>query len=310
MIRVLEAFSSNVERMAKCNKCLCARSKQSFKPQPFISEVKGEESLGELVFIGLGLHDHLGISLRALEEIKSADYVFIELYTSFLPAFSMEKLTELTGKKPRSLVRKDLEEKNGEAVLEVAEAGKAVLLVPGDPLIATTHVALRIAAEKRAIRTRVVHGASIVSAAIGLSGLHNYKFGRSVTIPFPDDTVSFTPYEVIAQNKKLGLHTLCFLDIKTEERRYLTINDALKQLAKIETQKKDGVVTEGSVAVGVARAGSNNPAVKAGFVKELLNFDFGEPPHTLLFVGKLHFMEAEALITLAGAPEKLRRLSE
>lgn len=266
--------------------------------------------MGELVFIGLGLHDHLGISLRALEETRSADQVFIELYTSLLPAFSIEKLTELTGKKPRNIVRKDLEENNGEIVLEAAEAGKAVLLVPGDPLIATTHVALRIAAEKRAIKTRVVHGASIVSAAIGLSGLHNYKFGRSVTIPFPDDTVSFTPYQVIGQNKELGLHTLCLLDIKAEEKRYLKINDALMQLGMIEAQKKKGVVTEGSVAVGLARAGSNNPVVKAGFVKELLDFDFGEPPHTLLFVGKLHFMETEALITLADAPEELRGLLE
>jgi diphthine synthase len=45
-------------------------------------------------------------------------------------------------------------------------------------------------------------------------------------------------------------------------------------------------------------------------VGELLKHDFGEPPHTLLFIGKLHFMEAEALITLADAPEKLRELSE
>ena len=268
------------------------------------------KSVGELVFIGLGLHDHLGISLRALEEVRTADQVFIELYTSLLPAFSTEKLAELAGKKLRNIVRKDLEEENGEVVLEAAKTGKAVLLVPGDPLIATTHVALRIAAEKRAIRTRVVHGASIVSAAIGLSGLHNYKFGRSVTIPFPDDIPSLTPYQVIGQNNKLGLHTLCLLDIKTEEKRYLTINKALEQLRKIEAQKKDGAVTENSVAVGVARAGSNNPVVKADFVGELLKHDFGEPPHTLLFIGKLHFMEAEALITLADAPEKLRELSE
>jgi diphthine synthase len=268
------------------------------------------KSVGELIFIGLGLYDHLGISLGALEEMKTADQIFIELYTSLLPAFSGEQLTELSGKKLRNLVRKDLEEKNGEVVLEAAERGKAVLLVPGDPLIATTHVALRIAAEKRGIRTRVVHGASIVSAAIGLSGLHNYKFGRSVTIPFPEDTPSLTPYKVVGQNKKLGLHTLCFLDIKVEEKRYLMINNALKELWKIGMEKKDGVVTEDSIAVGVARAGSNNPHVKAGFVRELLKHDFGEPPHTLLFVGNLHFMEAEALITLAGAPEKLRELSE
>jgi len=46
--------------------------------------------------------------------------------------------------------------------------------------------------------------------------------------------------------------------------------------------------------------------VKAGFVKELLTYDFRQPPHSIIFPGKLHFMEAEALIVLAGAPEKLR----
>jgi diphthine synthase len=42
----------------------------------------------------------------------------------------------------------------------------------------------------------------------------------------------------------------------------------------------------------------------------ILDFDFGQPPHGLIFPGRLHFMEAEALIVLAGAPETLRRLAE
>lgn len=266
--------------------------------------------MGELIFVGLGLHDHMGISLRALEETKSANNVFIELYTSLLPGFSVEHFTELTGKKPQNLMRKDLEEKNGIVILTAAQTGKTVLLVPGDPLIATTHVALRIAAEKRGIRTRVIHGASILSAAIGLTGLHSYKFGKSVTVPFPDETSSTTPYQVIAQNKKSGLHTLCLLDIKAEEKRYLTINNALRELLRIEGQKKGKAVDNHAVAVGVARAGSNRPEVKAGFVKEILEHDFGEPPHTLIFPGKLHFTEAEALIALAGAPEAFRRFTE
>ena len=56
--------------------------------------------LGELVFVGLGLNDDLGISLRAVEETKTADYVFIELYTSFLPDFSMKRFVEMLGKTP------------------------------------------------------------------------------------------------------------------------------------------------------------------------------------------------------------------
>jgi diphthine synthase len=272
--------------------------------------VKRLKGLGELVFVGLGLHNNLGISLRGLEETKTADDVFIELYTSLLPDFSMEFFAKLSGKKPQQVVRKDLEERNGKIILDTANAGKAVLLVPGDPMIATTHVALRIEAEKRGIRTRIIHGASILSAAIGVSGLHNYKFGKSVTIPFPDESSSETPYEVIAQNKKLGLHTLCLLDIEVTENRYLSIGDALRELAKKEAKRKDKVVTMDTLAVGVARAGSSKPIVKAGSVMDILDYDFGQPPHSLIFPGRLQFMEAEALIVLAGGPETLRRLAE
>ena len=266
--------------------------------------------MGELVFIGLGLHDHMGISLQGLEEAKTADTIFIELYTSLLPGFSIQSLTELLGKETRILSRKDLEEDNGKIIFEAASRGKTVLLVPGDPLIATTHITLRIEAKKRGVETRVVHGSSILSAAIGLSGLHNYKFGKSVTIPFPTENQSTTPYSVIAENKKSGLHTLCLLDIRAEERRFLNIRDALEALLEIESRRKAHAVAVDSLAIGVARAGSRNPTVRAGYVNDLLKKDFGDPPHTLIFPGSLHFMEVEALIALAGAPETIRRLAE
>ncbi len=261
------------------------------------------------MFVGVGLHDEGGISLKGLEEVRSADSVFIELYTSLLPNFSLERFEALVGKGLRVVSRRELEEDHGEVVLRVAERGKAVLLVPGDPFIATTHVALRIAAEKRGIRTRVIHGASIISAAVGLSGLHNYKFGKSVTIPFSEN-FSETPYLVIAQNKELGLHTLCLLDIDAERNRYLGVREALETLLKVEEKRKMGVVTRQTLAVVVARAGSQNPTVKAGFVDELLNYDFSGPPYSLIFPGKLHFMEAEALKVLSGAPSSVMELVE
>jgi diphthine synthase len=261
--------------------------------------------LGEIVFVGLGLHDETGISLRGLEEAKTANAVFIELYTSLLPNFSVKRFEEISGKKLCVVSRKALEEENGEAILEAAKTGKAVLLVPGDPLIATTHVALRIEAEKRKIQTRIIHGASILSAVIGLSGLHNYKFGKSVTIPFQEN-FSETPYQVIAQNRKLGLHTLCLLDIKAEEKRYMSIRESLAMLLKTERKRRKKIARMNTLVVGIARAGSANPTVKAGLIKELLGYDFGGPPHSMIFPGKLHFMEAEALIVLAGAPEKVR----
>jgi len=267
--------------------------------------------LNELVFIGLGLYDEKDISIRGLEELKEADAVFAEFYTSLMPGLSIQKLEEMIGKPVNVVSRRVLEEENGQQLFEAAKKGKAVFLVQGDPMIATTHVDLRISAEKQKIKTRVIHGASVVSAVRGISGLQNYKYGKAVTIPFSEQGfVSETPYNVIRENKKMGLHTMCYLDIKAEEDRYLTINEALKVLLELQKQKKEKVVTSRTLVIGVARAGSYEPTVKAGYLEDLMNHDFGAPPHTLIFPGKLHFMEAEALIALAGAPKEVKEMAE
>jgi diphthine synthase len=263
------------------------------------------EELKGLTFVGLGLNDEAGLSFRGLEETRNADSVFIELYTSLLPEFSLKRFEKLAGTPVTLLSRRDLEEANGEKVLEAAEQGSVVFLVPGDPFVATTHVALRIEAEKRGIKTRIVHGASAISAVIGLSGLHNYKFGKTVTIPFPE-TLSETPYRVITENRVRGLHTLCLLDLKADEQRFLSVSEGLQALMEVERKIRKGVVTSDSLAVGAARVGSINPALKADRIEELLKYDFGGPPQSLIFPGELHFMEIEALIRFAGAPETLR----
>jgi len=267
--------------------------------------------LNELVFVGLGLFDQKDISLRGLEEIREADTVFAEFYTSLMPGLSIRKLEEMTGKTVNIVSRRVLEEDEGKLIFEEAKKGKVAFLVPGDPLIATTHVDLRISAKKQGIKTRVIHGASVVSAVRGISGLQNYKYGKAVTIPFSEKGfVSETPYNVISENKQRGLHTMCYLDIKAEEQRYLTIKEALQTLLELEKQKKKQIITSKTLVVGVARAGSYEPTVRAGYLEEVMNHDFGAPPHTLIFPGKLHFMEAEALITLAEAPEEIREMAE
>ena len=268
-------------------------------------------ALGELVFVGLGLHDERDISLRGLDEIGGVDTVFAEFYTSLMPGLSIRSLEELVGREVVVVSRRSLEEEEGGEILREARRGKVAFLVPGDPLIATTHVDLRIRAQKEGIKTKVIHGASIVSAVVGLSGLQNYKYGRSVTIPFPEeDFASETPYRVIMENRDRGLHTLCFLDIRADEKRYMTVKEGLETLLKVEERKSEGVVTRETLVVGVARAGSEDPTVKAAYVGELMEYEFGGPPHSLVVPGRLHFMEAEALIVLAEAPEEIREMVE
>lgn len=266
--------------------------------------------MSEFVFVGLGLCDELGMSLRGLEEVRKADFVYAEFYTSLMNGLSLENLERIAGRKVTVVSRKILEDDNGEPILQKAEKAHVVFLVPGDPLIATTHIDLRIRAEKRGIRTRVVHGASIISAVMGLSGLQSYRFGRSVTVPFPEGGfLSETPYNVIAENKARNLHTLCFLDIKAEERRFMTVKEALEALLKVEERRKQHIATLDNLALGVARAGAEDVTVKAEKLKNLANFDFGPPPHVLVFsADRLHFMEAEALIRLAYAPDCVKEM--
>lgn len=266
--------------------------------------------MGELIFIGLGLYDCFDISLRGLEEVRKADYVFAEFYTSLMPSFRLEEFKKIAGKDIIVVSRKNVEDEDGKIIFDKALHGRVAFLVPGDPMIATTHIVLRIKAERMGIRTKIVHGASILSAAIGLSGLQNYRFGKSVTIPFPEGSiVSQMPYAVISENKTRNLHTLCFLDIRTEEARYMRIREALEILIRLEETSRRGFLREDSLAVGVARAGSEKPIVKADAIKDLLKFDFGDPPHILIIpADKLHFMEAEALIALAGAPKRVMEM--
>ncbi|MBS7626543.1 diphthine synthase [Candidatus Bathyarchaeota archaeon] len=260
-----------------------------------------------LTFIGLGLHSELGISLEGLEEARRADIVFAEFYTSHMPGFSLGNLERLIGKRVQVLSRMDLEDEAERKVLEPARRHRCVLLTPGDPNVATTHIALRLKAEKEDIRTFVIHAASVASAVAGVTGLQSYKFGRTVTIPFKSTSTSEIPYEHICENMVRGLHSLALLDIDSEAGRYMTVNEGLEQLLDVEDRRGFGWLRLNRPAVGVARIGSKDMKVKADTIGKLGEYDWGGPPHCLIFPGRLHFMEAEALQILCGADMEILR---
>ncbi|MEM3401972.1 MAG: diphthine synthase, partial [Candidatus Hadarchaeales archaeon] len=269
-----------------------------------------------LVFVGLGL-TRRGISLDGLDEARTADKVYAELYTSIVPGLSRAELERMVGKPVEVVNRKKIEE-NPEEILDAARTQKVVLLVPGDPMVATTHVDLRLRAEKRGIKTRVIHAGSIFSAAAGVAGLQSYKFGASATVPF-EDNISSRPYDVLAENLRRGLHTLLLMDLRVEEGRAMTLNEGLRVMLELERRFKKGVFTEDTLVVGVARAGSEDGVVVSGRVRDLLSRDFGPPPHILIVPGNLHFLEAEALQILGGmktrgeryiTPAEMRRIEE
>jgi diphthine synthase len=257
-----------------------------------------------LKFIGLGLYDEKDLSLKALEAARSCTAVFAEFYTAVPAGTSVEKLEAVIGKAITVLGREEVEK--GDQILEAAGKADACLLVVGDPFSATTHVELRIRAKKEGIPVSIVHGAPALTAVPGLLGLQHYKFGRTTTLPFPDKGYYPTsPYEMIAENMSRGLHTLVLLDIQADRGRLMTANEGLGVLAELERRKEGGILGPEALVCVVARAGSQRPVVRAGRLALLAKADFGPPHHSIVVPGKLHFMEAEALVELAGAPAEL-----
>ncbi|HZY93584.1 MAG TPA: diphthine synthase [Candidatus Bathyarchaeia archaeon] len=252
--------------------------------------------MGSVTFVGLGLEDERGMTLGGLEEARRAGTIFIEMYTNVMPRLDMKRLEQLLGKPVQILNRTDIEDDEGKLVVHASENGDVVFFVPGDPMIATTHVSLRLILAKRKIATRIVHSASITSAIAGATGLQSYKFGKSVTVP----AVGPAPRSVIdtiSENRGRGLHTLLLLDIADLTRGPLTISEAVR---KIMTARKD---LEDYFSVGAARVGAIDEIVKAARMRKLQDYNFGGPPHCLVVIGRLHFVEAEALSVFCGADE-------
>jgi len=274
-----------------------------------------------LFLIGLGLGDEKDITVRGLELVRKADVVYLENYTSIL-GINKEKLERFYGKgilvADRDLVEKQAEER----LLKPAKTKDVALLIVGDPFGATTHTDLMLRAKEMKVRVEVVHNASILNA-VGVVGLELYKYGKTTSIPFWD--AGFrpeSPYDAIKENKERGLHTLCLLDIKVKEQskeellkealtqkttktknnrtqkivpRFMTVNDALDILLKIEKRRGEGVMTPDTLVVGAARLGQPTQKILSGKAKEILKLDFGGPLHSVIVPGKLQVVEEEAL---------------
>lgn len=257
-----------------------------------------------MIFVGLGLGGVEDLSARALRVLKECDQVFGEFYTSKLIDSTPDDLEKAIGKKIVRLCRREVEEE--EIVVEAAKKAKVAFVTAGDTMAATTHVDLRIRAIEEGVPTTLLYGMSIFTACASALGLQPYKFGRTVTIPFPEPGFTpLSPYDNICENWSRGLHTLVLLDIKEEEGRYMTANQAVEWLLAAEKAQKKGMVTDKQIICAAARVGSRTEKVVAGYPDKMLKEDMGPPLHAVVVPGKLHFVEAYALVKLAGAPEEI-----
>ena len=255
--------------------------------------------------VGLGLFDENDISLKGLECLKSVDKIYAEFFTSKLFGSSFETIEKLIGKPITILVRNEVEEEH--IFIEESKTSNVALITGGDPLIATTHSEFLVQCSKKGIDFEVIHGSSILSSAPAISGLQGYKFGKVTTIPFPDyNYYPKSPYEAIEDNLKMNLHTLVLLDIQADKERYMTVNQGLEYLLNIENDlDREGLITKNTLAMGISRVGSQDVLVKAGAISDLIDYDFGSPLHCIIIPSKLHIVEAEYLVEIAGADSSI-----
>ena len=244
-----------------------------------------------LHLIGIGLSTEKDITVRGLEIVKRCDKIYLENYTSLLQC-SKEDLEKFYGKEI-ILADRETTEQGDEKIIAEAKEKEVAFLVVGDPLSATTHVQLFKLAKENNVEVKAIHNASVLTA-VGEVGLELYKYGKTTSIPFLEDHPNLeTPYNVIKENEEL--HTLCLLDLKPKENKFMTIKEALEILEKIEVRKKENFISSDTLVIGCARLGSENSIIKAGPLKEIKEIDFGKPPYCLIIPGKLHFVEEEVL---------------
>ncbi|MEK6905256.1 MAG: diphthine synthase [Nanoarchaeota archaeon] len=246
-----------------------------------------------LYIIGIGLSTEKDITVKGLELVKKCDKVYLENYTSLLQC-SIQDLEKFYGKKVILADRTTAEQKDEKIVTE-AKNKEVAFLVVGDPFSATTHIELFKLAKEKKVPVQVVHNASILTA-VGITGLQLYKFGRVTSIPFIEDHPQLeTPYNVLKENQAQGLHTLFLLDLKPDQKKFMTVNQALEILEKIESRKKEGLVKKDTLVIGCARLGSEDAMIKAGPLEKIKKHEFGKAPHCVIFPGKRHFIEKEFL---------------
>ena len=227
-----------------------------------------------LYLIGAGLKKG-DITLNAVEALENCQKIYAERYTGHM---DVEYIQDFIHKEIIVLDRTKVE---SNFLQEEAKESTIALLTPGDPLIATTHIELMIEAKRQGVEIEIIHAPSIFTA-VAECGLQLYKFGRTATLARPQPNYSpDSPYDVIVENKKSGLHSLLLLEID------MPAKEAISILKIIETKKDGNVLNEKIIAIHFDE--------KTEIQYENADLLYLPAPCCLIIPGNMHFKEEEAL---------------
>ena len=260
-----------------------------------------------LILAGAGLGPgSVSDSLKKL--LGDADLVVVETYTSPMSDWVV-KLAKAYAREVTVATRDLLEERSHEIVRLAAEKD-VVVLVPGDPMIATTHSSLVVEALGSGVKARVIPAVSGPCASMSASGLQFYRFGRKITIPGPWRGVGLTSVALwLLGNLCLNLHTLFLLDVSPSGDQLSPADGAravlngLKELLGDVPQAFGGLLAL-AISVGEGQVESSYSTLsQPQGLREL-------KPSSLIVPSHLHVSEREFLQAFHGVDEKTIRNHE
>ena len=240
-----------------------------------------------LYLIGTGLYYLNDLPLRAIDELKKCDEILLERYTNLNDITFLENLEKEIGKKIAIVGRETME---SNLIIDKAMTEKIAVLVPGDPLAATTHFSLIQECKARNIQIQIIHSSSIFSA-LGETGLSLYKFGGTTSIPIYSE--HFHPesfFEVIEKNIKCNYHSLVLLEVKNNE-EFVSPERAVEILKEIENKRGIKIIDWENV-IAISKMGSVDQKIININNKDLNGL---KPPSSLVIPGELNENEKDAL---------------
>jgi len=254
-----------------------------------------------LWFVGLGISGTQSIPIEVIKVIQEADFVYLESFTSPISKQHEVEIKNMVNGSFKIAKRWLVED--GQEILNASKNSTVVLLSYGDPYVATTHIALRTRAKLENIKTNTIHSASAITSMIGEAGLQFYKVGKVVTI-MNEKKSTITPYTAIFKNLAQGLHSIILLEYNHDENYFLDPKNAISNLLDVDKEQKRGVLNNNTFAIIASRIGFDTQQIISGKFSNLLKTDFGEPPHSIIITGKLHFTESDAINILTECIDK------
>ena len=245
-----------------------------------------------LWFVGLGISGISELSDNTISVIKNADTVYLESFTSPISETEKEQLANMCDGEFKIAKRWLVED--GNEILENAKKREVVLISYGDPYIATTHLELKTRAVTDKIETKTIHSSSIVSSLIGEIGLQYYKVGKILTV-MNDPKSMITPYNTISNNLLSKMHSVILLEYNEDKSFFLDPQDALSLLLDAEKIQNGKIISLDTFAIIASRIGKSDQNITSGKISNLIKKEFGNPPHTIIIPGSLHFTESNAV---------------